>query len=85
MDDNTGQVTIEGLEEKIIQCPDEVFQCIEVGKKYRHVGKTDMNEHSSRSHTIFRIIIESSGIVKSTSPEKSPEGFQEEVINSLNY
>lgn len=25
----------------------------------RHVGATNMNEYSSRSHTIFRIIIES--------------------------
>lgn len=30
------------------------------GEKNRHVGSTNMNERSSRSHTIFRLIIESS-------------------------
>lgn len=28
----------------------------------RHVGATDMNEHSSRSHSLFTITIESSEI-----------------------
>ena len=26
---------------------------------HRHTGRTDMNEFSSRSHTIFRVIVES--------------------------
>ena len=29
------------------------------GEKSRHVGETKMNDHSSRSHTIFRITLES--------------------------
>lgn len=29
------------------------------GEYMRHVGRTEMNDHSSRSHTIFRIVIES--------------------------
>ena len=32
---------------------------IRSGDVYRHVGCTDMNDKSSRSHTLFRIIIES--------------------------
>ena len=30
------------------------------GNVNRHVGKTNMNEHSSRSHSVFTITVESS-------------------------
>ena len=29
------------------------------GEVRRHIGRTDMNDASSRSHTIFRMVIES--------------------------
>ena len=60
MEDDTGEVKIEPLEEFPILTmdKDEVLQKIEEGNKCRKTGKTNMNEHSSRSHTIFRIIIE---------------------------
>ena len=32
---------------------------MKIGEKSRHTGKTNMNEKSSRSHTIFRITLES--------------------------
>ncbi|EOY08992.1 P-loop containing nucleoside triphosphate hydrolases superfamily protein isoform 3, partial [Theobroma cacao] len=32
---------------------------MEFGESHRHIGETNMNLHSSRSHTIFRMIIES--------------------------
>jgi hypothetical protein len=36
-----------------------VFALIAGGEAHRHVGSTDMNQHSSRSHTIFRLVVES--------------------------
>ena len=32
---------------------------MKIGEKARHVGHTKMNDKSSRSHTIFRITLES--------------------------
>ena len=43
----------------LITCASDVMESLLFGEKYRHVGSTDMNEHSSRSHTIFRITVES--------------------------
>ena len=37
-----------------------MFSYMKEGDKARKVGATNMNERSSRSHTIFRIKIESS-------------------------
>ena len=59
-DDGSGQVAIDGLTEVNIQSSDQVFTKIKEGNEVRKVGQTNMNDRSSRSHTIFRIIIESS-------------------------
>lgn len=32
---------------------------MDVGENNRHIGETNLNERSSRSHTIFRMVIES--------------------------
>lgn len=39
---------------------DDVLCLVETGQSNRKVGVTNMNDRSSRSHTVFRIIIESS-------------------------
>jgi len=39
--------------------PDQVLQLLADGERHRHVGETKMNKNSSRSHTIFRMVIES--------------------------
>jgi hypothetical protein len=36
-----------------------VLSLIKAGESYRHIGSTDMNEKSSRAHTLCRVIIES--------------------------
>jgi centromeric protein E len=60
LDDTSGTVYIEGLREVTICTSDDVFKAMAEGESYRKVGETNMNDRSSRSHTIFRIIIESS-------------------------
>ena len=42
-----------------VNTPDAVVKLMQQGNKQRKVGGTSMNERSSRSHTIFRIIVES--------------------------
>ena len=40
----------------------EIVHVMNVGNQNRSVGRTDMNEHSSRSHAIFAITVECSEI-----------------------
>lgn len=42
-------------------CAARRLPCTDKMIMIRHVGHTDMNAHSSRSHTIFRLVIESVG------------------------
>lgn len=54
-----GGVFIGDLKEEIVLSPQQVMSIIAAGEAHRHVGSTDFNEMSSRSHTIFRMVIES--------------------------
>uniref|UniRef100_A0AAQ5ZYA8 Kinesin-like protein n=1 Tax=Amphiprion ocellaris TaxID=80972 RepID=A0AAQ5ZYA8_AMPOC len=48
---------VKGCTERFVCSPDEVMDAIDEGKSNRHVAVTNMNEHSSRSHSIFLINI----------------------------
>ncbi|XP_022747090.1 kinesin-like protein KIN-7O [Durio zibethinus] len=52
-------IYVAGLKEEIVASPQQVLDFMEFGESHRHIGETNMNLHSSRSHTIFRMIIES--------------------------
>jgi centromeric protein E len=52
-------VQIRGLKEEIVTSPEEVFTLLASGERRRQTGSTSMNKKSSRSHSIFRLIIES--------------------------
>jgi len=54
-----GDVVVRGLTETVVSSPAQVFSLICQGETRRQVGSTNMNKHSSRSHTIFRVWIES--------------------------
>ncbi|ENN78402.1 hypothetical protein YQE_05202, partial [Dendroctonus ponderosae] len=43
------------VKEEIIRTPEELFTLMKRGMKSRKVGSTDMNERSSRSHSIFKL------------------------------
>nr|XP_014350548.1 PREDICTED: centromere-associated protein E-like [Latimeria chalumnae] len=58
-EDINGTIYVSDLTEEVVTEEDQVMQWIKKGEKNRHYGETKMNEHSSRSHTIFRMIIES--------------------------
>lgn len=45
--------------EVMVSSEEEIMQLMDSGEAHRHVGQTNMNEKSSRSHTLFRITIES--------------------------
>ncbi|XP_060199294.1 kinesin-like protein KIN-7N [Lycium barbarum] len=54
-------VFVAGLREEIVNDAEQVLELIQQGEVNRHFGETNMNVRSSRSHTIFRMVIESKG------------------------
>ncbi|KAI8814254.1 P-loop containing nucleoside triphosphate hydrolase protein [Cladochytrium replicatum] len=57
-EDVTKGVYLEAREEIVTSLKD-IDEIMSKGDRNRHVGETNMNERSSRSHTIFQMIIES--------------------------
>ncbi|XP_077429071.1 kinesin heavy chain-like isoform X1 [Vanacampus margaritifer] len=53
---------VKGCTERFVTSPDEVMDVIDEGKVNRHVAVTNMNEHSSRSHSIFLISIKQENV-----------------------
>ncbi|OVA09421.1 Kinesin [Macleaya cordata] len=54
-------IFVAGLREEIVNSAEQVLKLLESGEANRHFGETNMNARSSRSHTIFRMVIESKG------------------------
>ncbi|XP_032595275.1 kinesin-like protein KIN-7I isoform X2 [Drosophila grimshawi] len=71
--ESNGMVHV-NCEECIITSEHDLLQFLCMGNKERTVGETNMNERSSRSHAIFRIIIES---------RKTDHNADDAVIQSL--
>ncbi|XP_022882610.1 kinesin-like protein KIN-7K, chloroplastic isoform X1 [Olea europaea var. sylvestris] len=51
---------VEGIKEEVVLSPAHALSLIATGEEHRHVGSTNFNLLSSRSHTIFTLTIESS-------------------------
>jgi hypothetical protein len=52
-------VFVNNLTEKVVTSPQQILELMELGETHRHFGATQMNDRSSRSHTIFRLSVES--------------------------
>ncbi|KAJ2651940.1 hypothetical protein IWW40_001488 [Coemansia sp. RSA 1250] len=53
------EIFVGDLSEHIVFNAEHVEEILQKGDRNRHIAGTNMNERSSRSHTIFRIVIES--------------------------
>ncbi|XP_064648627.1 kinesin heavy chain-like isoform X4 [Lineus longissimus] len=53
---------VKGATERFVSSPEEVMEVIDEGKSNRHVAVTNMNEHSSRSHSVFLINVKQENI-----------------------
>ncbi|KAK2990674.1 hypothetical protein RJ640_029349 [Escallonia rubra] len=51
---------VEGMKEEVVLSPAHALSLIAAGEEHRHVGSTNFNLLSSRSHTIFTLTVESS-------------------------
>ena len=60
-DKDTG-VYVKDLSTFVVKSPADLMDVFNEGNANRHVAATNMNEHSSRSHSVFTITVESSVI-----------------------
>lgn len=52
-------VYVENLIEETVTDLQETYEILKTGARNRHVGSTSMNKESSRSHSVFTLVIES--------------------------
>ncbi|KAK7109259.1 kinesin heavy chain-like isoform X2 [Littorina saxatilis] len=53
---------VKGCTERFVSSPEEVMEVVDEGKANRHVAVTNMNEHSSRSHSVFLIHVKQENV-----------------------
>ncbi|CDZ98549.1 Kinesin-like protein [Phaffia rhodozyma] len=56
---SSSDVTLHPVREEVVTNPLHVREILSRGESSRSVGQTDWNERSSRSHSVFRLVIES--------------------------
>lgn len=59
MESRSRGVFVHGAREEIVSTPSHAFSLLAVGDARRQSGATEMNQRSSRSHAVFRLLIES--------------------------
>ncbi|KAL5812063.1 hypothetical protein ACOSQ3_027013 [Xanthoceras sorbifolium] len=74
-------IYVAGLREEIVASPQQVLDFMEFGESHRHIGETNMNLYSSRSHTIFRMIIESRDRTEDDAIGNSCDAVRVSVLN----
>lgn len=59
---------MEGLQEVVVSTPAATYAVFRRGSENRHVGMTAMNMESSRSHSVFTLVVESQVIITPSMP-----------------
>lgn len=63
---SSGEVYVHGLTKKSVQNVDEFMSYLKQGEATRIFAETAANKKSSRSHTIFRILLETCDVCSNT-------------------
>ncbi|KAK2493296.1 hypothetical protein MC885_001198 [Smutsia gigantea] len=63
LEDGKQQVQVVGLQERLVNCADDVIKMIDIGSACRTSGQTFANSNSSRSHACFQILLRAKGRV----------------------
>ncbi|WOG87596.1 hypothetical protein DCAR_0206826 [Daucus carota subsp. sativus] len=74
-------IYVAGLREEIVASAEQVLELLAFGESHRHIGETNMNVYSSRSHTIFRMIIESKDDSQDDDTGTSCDAVRVSVLN----
>ncbi|MCO5567342.1 hypothetical protein L7F22_021032 [Adiantum nelumboides] len=77
--EDTEGTYVEGITEEVVLSPFHALSLITAGEELRHVGSNNYNLLSSRSHTVFTLIIESSPRVMDPY-----EDVEEVIVSQLN-
>lgn len=71
-----GNLQIRGLKEIVVTSPEQVFSILAEGEARRQVGATHLNQHSSRSHVMVRLWIESRTVLPGSSGNNHRESLR---------
>jgi hypothetical protein len=71
-------VYVQGVQEKYVTCLEDYSKIITLASKQRHVGETNMNERSSRSHAVMTITVDQYQL-KPGNNESSPNLFDSQT------
>ena len=83
VDDKVYGPIVKGLNTEVVKSVDEVLKLLAQGEAKRHFGSTNMNLHSSRSHTLFRMSIETkeSDDDKTEDDKQDKKPFRTAILN----
>lgn len=79
-EDKTRGVYVKGLTEKYVSSIQEVFNIMKQGDKIKSIASTNMNLESSRSHSIFMIVVSQKNVV--TGSQKTGQLFLVDLAGS---
>ncbi|XP_078332437.1 kinesin-like protein KIF27 isoform X3 [Crassostrea virginica] len=87
-EDDKGNTVIIGAKEVECESLDDVMSLLESGSAVRHTGSTQMNEHSSRSHSVFTVNIGQKWLENDVMAEKrkqseSTESLDEDITHTM--
>lgn len=77
------EFVVRGLSEQVVTSIHEVLERLHKGEENRHYASTNLNHHSSRSHTIFKLNVKSLKIVPKANEEENFENITTE--SALNF
>ena len=67
-------VYVQGLSERGVECLEDVLVLLRTGARNRAVRTTEYNFHSSRSHAILQLIVETESVVADTEGRSARDG-----------
>ncbi|XP_078332438.1 kinesin-like protein KIF27 isoform X4 [Crassostrea virginica] len=80
-EDDKGNTVIIGAKEVECESLDDVMSLLESGSAVRHTGSTQMNEHSSRSHSVFTVNIGQKWLENDVMAEKRKQSESTESLD----
>ncbi|XP_067928518.1 kinesin-like protein KIF27 [Watersipora subatra] len=89
-EDDQGNTVVSGMRAVPCKSVDEVLYCLQHGSAARQTGSTQMNEHSSRSHSVFTVTLgkcssRSHSVAEETSQNITNDSLDVSSIPSQQY
>jgi centromeric protein E len=82
-EDKRGSISVEGLKEIAVNSLEQLMEVFRVGEANKSVGSTKMNDRSSRSHAILKIILERKTVLNPSDLEQGKENTTDTNASAL--